>query len=231
MKNLGLGVVAGLGLSLSACVTVNGVPTGNTGNSNVVTQYPVETAIMNIYTRERSQTLAARIDNKNITADITVTPKGPMLFNGKQVQGAQMSTLTSSDNQIVNQSSSINYYTTNPLTFHGFTDSSGEYSVATQTSTIPKLATVGDDNLLITENVYSDSSRRTQIGQYNQSWALERVSDNTAELCIDTSTNRLLSVDPDGATSECYKINARGDILSSRLTISTPTKTMTFVSQ
>ena len=56
-------------------------------------------------------------------------------------------------------------------------------------------------------------------------------SSNTAWLCIDTSANRLLSIDPDGATSECYKINAKGDILSSRLTLDMPTQTIKFMSQ
>lgn len=233
MKHLGLSVVAGLGLSLSACVTINGAPMDTTGNTNqnIVTQYPVETAMLNIYTKARSQTLTATVDNQNIVADITVTPKGTMVFNGKQVQGAEVSTLTKSNKQVIDQSVSTNYYTLNPLMFYGFTSNSGEYSVATQSTAIPKTAKIGDNNQLITENVYSDSSKRSKTGVYNQSWSLMQDSSNTAWLCIDTSANKLLSVDPDGTTSECYKINARGDILSSRLTLNTPTQTIRFMSQ
>ena len=230
MKTLALAVVSGL--SLSACVTINTPMNGTGSNSgNVVTQYPVETAFLNIYTKERNQKLVAVVDNRNIVADIKVRPKGAMVFNGKQVQGAEVSTLTTSNNQVIDQSVSTNYYTLNPVMFHGFTSNSGEYSVATQSTVIPKIAEIGDNNLLVTENVYSDSSKRNNTGVYYQSWSLMHESSNTAWLCIDTSANRLLSIDPDGATSECYKINAKGDILSSRLTLDMPTQTIKFMSQ
>jgi len=221
MKKLGLCIA--VGLSLSACASMNnGTAVGNTGN--VVTEYPVEAAMLNIYTKERSQKLMAVVDNQNISAEIKVTPKGSMVFNGKQVQGAEINTINKLNNQITNQSVAINYFTLNPLVFHGFTDSSGEYSLSTQTTTIPKMATVGDSSKLITENVYADNSMRKRIGTYSQDWSLTQDSNNTAWFCIETSENLLLSYDPDGASSECYKINARGDILDSKVTIRQPTK-------
>lgn len=220
MKTLGLCLLAGL--SLSACAT--GMNTGSAiGNANqVVTQYPIETAMLNIYTKARNQQLTAVVGNQNISAEIKVTPKGNMLFNNKQVQGAEVNTLTKSNNQVTDQSVSINYFTLNPLVFHGFTASSGEYSLATQTTTIPKMANVGDSNQLITENVYADSSKRKKIGLYKQDWSLTQDSNNTAWFCINSSENILLDFDPKGATAECYKINARGDILDSKLTIKVP---------
>lgn len=219
MKALGLCIVAGL--SVSACAT--GIISGTTTDSQVVTQYPVETAMLNIYTKERQQNLVSVVGNQTITAEIKVTPKGNMLFNNKQVQGSEINTITKSNNQITDQSVAINYFTLNPLVFHGYTDSSGEYSLATQTSTIPKMAQIGDSNQLITENVYSDSSKRNKIGSYSQDWSLTRDSNNTAWFCINSSENALLGAEPKGTTAECYKINARGDILTSRLTINLPT--------
>lgn len=228
MKKLGLCIA--LGVSLSACASMNnGVVAGNTGN--VVTEYPIETTMLNIYAKERSQTLSTVVDNRNLVAEVSVTPKGSMVFDNKQVQGTEISTLNKSDNQVVAQSVSINYFSLNPLVFHGFTDSSGKYSIATQTTTIPKMAKVGDSSQLITENVYSDSSKRNKIGMYNQSWSLAQDSNRTAWFCVNSSANKLLDFDPSGATAECYKINAKGDILDSKLTITTPTKTINFTSQ
>lgn len=116
-----------------------------------------------------------------------------------------------------------------------FTDSTDKYSLSNQTTTIPKIATAGTSSKLITEDVYADSSMRKKIGTYNQDWSLMRDSNNTAWFCIETSENLLLSYDPAGTSSECYKINARGDILDSKVTISQPTtngtKTVTFTSQ
>jgi hypothetical protein len=234
MKTLGLCVVAGLGLS--ACASgMSGGTTGSTNQNNIVTQYPVETALLNIYTKQHSEKLVAIIGNQSATADIQITPKGSMRFNNKTVQGAEVNTINKVNNQITDQSVAINYYTLNPLVFHGFTDSTGKYSISNETTTIPKMATVGDSSKLITENIYADSSMRKKIGTYNQDWSLTRDTNNTAWLCVETSSNLLLSYDPAGSSSECYKINAKGDILSSKVILSQPstsgTKTVTFTSQ
>ncbi len=224
MKKLGLLVAVSVGLSACAGGMSGGSTPGN--SNNIVTQYPA---------KARSQSLVANVGNQKASADIKVTPKGSMVFNNKQVQGAEVNTINKVNNQVTDQSVAINYFTLNPLVFHGFTDSSGKYSISNQTTTIPKMATVGSSSKLITEDVYADRSMRQKIGTYNQDWSLSRDSNNTAWFCIETSANLLLSNDPNGSSSECYKINARGDILDSKVTISQPstngTKTITFTSR
>ena len=237
MKKLGLIIAVSIGLSACASGMNGGTTAGNSNNhsNNIVTQYPVEAAMLNIYTKARSQSLVANIGNQTASADIKVTPKGSMVFNNKQVQGAEVNTINKVNNQVTDQSVAINYFTLNPLVFHGFTDSSGKYSLSNQTTTIPKMATVGASSKLIKEDVYADRSMRQKIGTYNQDWSLTRDSNNTAWFCIETSANLLLSNDPNGSSSECYKINARGDILDSKVTISQPStngsKTITFTSR
>lgn len=237
MKKLGLIVAVSVGLSACASGMNGGTTTGNSNShsNNIVTQYPVEAAMLNIYTKARSQNLVASVGNQTASAHIKVTPKGSMVFNNKQVQGAEVNTINKVNNQVTDQSVAINYFTLNPLVFHGFTDSSGKYSLSKQTTTIPKMATVGASSRLITEDVYADSSMRKKIGTYHQDWSLSRDSNNTAWFCIETSANLLVNNDPNGRSSECYKINARGDILDSKVTISQPTtngeKTITFTSR
>lgn len=233
MKKFGLCVAAGL--SLSACAGGMNGGTLPSNQNNIVTQYPVETAMLNIYTKARSQSLVASVGNQTASADIKVTPKGNMVFNNKSVQGAEVNTINKVNNQVTDQSVAINYFTLNPLVFHGFTDSSGKYSLSNQITAIPKVATVGASSKLITEDVYADRSMRQKIGTYNQAWSLTKDSNNTAWFCIDTSGNLLLNNDPNGSSAECYKINARGDILDSKVTISQPAangvKTITFTSR
>jgi hypothetical protein len=234
MKTLGLCIVAGLGLS--ACASgIGGGMTVNTNPNNVVTQYPVETAMLNIYTKQRSEKLIAIVDNQSASADIQITPKGSLQFNNKAVQGAEVNTINKVNDRITNQSVAINYFTLNPLVFHGFTESTGTYSLSSQTTVIPKMATVGDSSKLMTETVYADSSMRKKIGSYEQDWSLTRDTNSTAWLCIENSKNLSLSSDPIGSSSECYKINAKGDVLASKVTLSQPsangTKTVVFTSQ
>ena len=217
MKTLGLCMLAVL--SLSACTTgVNNSVVINTPNK-IITHYPVETAMLNVYTRAYSDQLYTLIDEDLVVINTKVTPKGAMVFNNKQVQGAEMVAITTINDQVVDKSVGINYFTLEPLIFHGFTSDVGEYSIAIQTKPIPKTARIEDSSTYLTEHVYSDSSKREKIKTYTQTWSLKRESNNSAWLCIESSENLLLSHDPDGTSTECYKINARGDVLDSNVTI------------
>ena len=220
MESLGLCILAVL--SLGACTTGvsnNAVLNKLNQTHKVVTHYPVETAMLNVYTREYSDQLYTLIDEQLVVIDTKVTPKGAMVFNNQQVQGAEMVAITTVNDQVVDKSVGINYFTLEPLVFHGFTSDVGEYSIATQIKPIPKIARIDDSSAYITEQVYSDSSKRKKIKTYTQTWSLKRESHNTAWLCIESSENLLLSYDPEGASTECYKINAKGDILDSNVTI------------
>ena len=223
MKTLGLCLLAAL--SLSACTT--DVSNKSVVNKplqihKVVTQYPVETAILNVYTRAYSDQLYTLVDEQLVVINTKVTPKGAMVFNNKQVQGAEMVAITAVNDQVVDKSVGVNYFTLEPLVFHGFTSDIGEYSIATQTKPIPKIASIDDSSTYLTEEVYSYSSKRKKIKTYTQTWSLKRESNSTAWLCIESSENLLLSYDPEGSSTECYKINAKGDILDSNVTINSP---------
>lgn len=76
----------------------------------------------------------------------------------------------------------------NPLVFHGFTKDSGEYSIATQSATIPKVASVSDSSTYL-----------------------------TAWLRITSSENLLVGSEPDGTVDQYYRINSKGDLLNSEL--------------
>ena len=235
MKALGVCVAAGL--LLSACASgISGGMTINTNSNKIVTQYPVETALLNIYTKAYSDRLYTLIDDQLVVVDTQITPKGVMDFNNKQVQGAEAVATTIVNDQVVDKSIGINYFTLDPLVFHGFTGDVDEYSIATQTKPIPKIANINESSTYLTEQVYSDSSKHKHLKAYTQTWSLKRESNDTAWFCIESSENLLLSDDPDGPTTECYKINAQGDILASKITIRQSSKdgsteAITFVSQ
>jgi len=223
MKALGLCILAAL--SLSACTT-DGTNKAVVNKPlqiyKVVTQYPVETAIINVYTRTYSDQLYTLVDEQLVVINTKVTPKGAMVFNNQQVQGAEMVAITTVNDQVVDKSVGVNYFTLEPLVFHGFTSDIGEYSIATQTKPIPKIASIDDSSTYLTEEVYSYSSKRKKIKTYTQTWSLKKESNSTAWLCIESSENLLLSYDPEGSSTECYKINAKGDILDSNVTINSP---------
>ena len=218
MRNVALLIVAGLSLCAHAAEIKTSPSFDNA--EQVVNQFPVETALLNIYTMGSSRTLSAIVYGHKESIEVKVTPKGAMVFENKPVQGAEQSFTYRYDDEVIKESVGINYFTPDPLTFYGLTNLSGDYSVATQTTVIPKIASIGDSSKFITEHVYADSNKKTPVDLFSQFWSLSRASPNTAWLCIYTSKNLLLDVfDNDDIYSECYQTNALGDILQSKKSI------------
>ncbi len=215
MKTLALLIVAGL--SLSACtIGINTVvPTDNSNKE--ITEYPIETAMNNIYTKTRSEDLSTVMYGLKMAKEFIVIPKGTTVFNNQQVQSAEVVTVSKVEGQVVDKSVGVNYFTLNPLVFHGFTKDSGEYSIATQSATIPKVASVGDSSTYLTENVYSDSNKSQQVEKFTQSWSLTQATKDTAWLRITSSENLLVGSKPDGTVDQYYRINSKGDLLNSEL--------------
>ncbi|MGP5550004.1 hypothetical protein ACTXNE_04850 [Psychrobacter namhaensis] len=215
MKTIALCLLASL--ALSACTTaINTEITSNNSNQTVI-EFPVETAMINIYTETRSEDLSTVVYDLKMAKEFTVMPKGTTVFNNQQVQSAEIVTLSKVEGQVVDNSVGVNYFTLNPLVFHGFTKDSGEYSIATQSATIPKVASVGDSSTYLTENVYSDSSKSQQVEKFTQSWSLTQATKDTAWLRITSSENLLVGSEPDGTVDEYYRINSKGDLLNSEL--------------
>ena len=222
MKKLGLYVLVGLGLSACAGGMTTGGSLNNKGvKQNVVTQYPVETALLNIYTRPRSEKLYGDGNSQFNAIEFIVVPKASTTFEGKRVQSAEMTVIAHNDDE-TEKFATVHYFSVNPAIFYGFTNSLGEYSIANQTSKMPKLAEVGTSSELITETVYADSSKRKMIDRYTQSWSLSQAGPQTAWFCIATSKSLLVADMEDSATKECHKINADGDILASKLSYLPP---------
>lgn len=204
-------------LALSACTTAMNTGIKSNSSNQTVTEFPVETAMNNIYTKTRSEKLSTVVYDLKMAKEFTVTPKGTTLFNNQQVQSAEVVMLSKVEGQIVDKSVGVNYFTLNPLVFHGFTEDSGEYSIATQRATIPKVASVGDSSTYLTENVYSDSSKGQQVEKFTQLWSLTQATKDTAWLRITSSENLLVGSEPDGTVDQYYRINNKGDLLNSEL--------------
>ena len=222
MKVLAVAVIAGL--SLSACVSMNNESMSQNDASKAnqaVTQFPIEMALINIYVKPSNETLYSTVEGIAVEVNFETTPKGTVMFDGQRVQSSEAIATTKILGEIIDKSVGANYYTIDPLVFRGFT-SDDEYSVATQMASVPKMAAIGSSSTYLTENVYSDSSKRSLINRYTQTWTLASASNNSAWLCINSSTNLLLADDPDGTVSECYKINQQGDILDSKIDNSYP---------
>lgn len=221
MKTLGLLIVAGITSSANAADIKTSPSFDNT--DQVVNQFPVETALFNIYNKERIDILSVIIEGEPTIIETTVIPKGTTVFNNHWVQSAATSHLITSAKEADFEIASIYYFTLNPLKFYGFTNSLDDYAITTQTASIPKIASIGDSSEFAIDNIYTDSRQDTRISNYTKTWALSRASNDTAWLCINTSAN-LLWDDPNNTTSNCYSINIQGELLGNKTSYSYSTE-------
>ena len=219
MKALGLCILAVL--SLGACTTVINSSVLTSLTNKVINQYPVERALINIYSKPSNDTLYIVDDKLQVASQLVTLPLGIVTFNGKQVHASRMTSITYVDNQDVKTSIEDNYYTFDPLVFHGFSGAE-RYSITSQTQDIPKVATLGDSSTFLTENVYTDSSLNKKMGTYLKAWSLSKATNNRAWLCISRSANKLVATDA-GTPVDCYVINPHGKVLDKRIEYTYPT--------
>ena len=219
MKVLGLCILAVL--SLGACTTVINSSVLTSLTNKVINQYPVERALINIYSKPSNDTLYIVDDKLQVASQLVTLPLGIVTFNGKPVHASRMTSITYVDNQNVKTSIEDNYYTFDPLVFHGFSGAE-RYSITSQTQDIPKVATLGDSSTFLTENVYTDSSLNKKMGTYLKAWSLSKATNNSAWLCISRSANMLVATDA-GTPVDCYIINPHGKILDKRIEYTYPT--------
>ena len=219
MKTLGLCILAAL--SLSACTTGMNSSVLTSLTNKIVTQYPVERALINIYSKLSNDTLHIVDDKRQLASQLVTSPLGMVTFNGQPVHASRMTSTIYVDNQNVNTSIEDNYYTFDPLVFHGFSGAE-RYSITSQTQDIPKVATLGDFSTFLTENVYTDSSLNKKMGTYLKAWSLSKATNNRAWLCISRSANKLVATDA-GTPVDCYVINPHGKVLDKRIEYTYPT--------
>lgn len=216
-----------LGLSALLAAILN-VTTGGmnsdavNANDKVVTQYPVETVMTNVYNTKFSDTLYASVDDQPLVVKYQFTPQGEVLFNNQRVQSTQVVSSIKIGSKIINNPIRTNYFTLEPFKLSGHINSKSNYHLTTQTAALPKMASIGDSKLFATQVGYADSSQSEKVTTYTQTWSLSQADNNHAWFCVDSLANLLLDYDPDGTTTECFKINAKGDVLESKVIISMP---------
>ena len=214
MKTIAFCLLASL--ALSACTT--GIKSSSTINNpdSDVTQFPVETAVINIFTKEYSDSLYSLLpDKKSLEFDYKIIPKAASNFENQQVQSVQSISSTSIDNEVITRNIRMSYFTLNPFLFKGYTSSSGEYSVATQSAILPRVANVGSSGKSVAAIVYSDSSKSNQIRSYTEKWSLSKASQNTAWFCIEELAHGNLAFKK--KKIQCFEIDEHGDILDSKI--------------
>ena len=162
------------------------------------------------------------------TMSLSITPAADGSFEGLQSKKA-IETLTMKKNGVVLNVTNIDaYFSINPLSMKGASYSDGSYAVQTSnTGAYPASAKVGDSGPQGTLTLYNSIADRTVKSTSQSSWTMEADTATTAFGCSNSILRNAAGAQTGTATG-CYKIDANGNVLGMRYTLSVAGLTLVF---
>lgn len=185
-------------------------------------EYPVQKVFQKVYTQNFSQSLSTKENGHSFTLTTTNTPKGTTTFNNQSateidaVGDLKMDGVTL---LVINVNS---YFDANVKYLGGVNKSTGEVEIVKSNSLFPQTAKVGSAGSAYTSETYLDARLMSKQGSTTATWTLESATTDSAYLCLNQTTTYVINSDLNNTTSDCYRINKNGDILSSKATIFIP---------
>jgi hypothetical protein len=160
------------------------------------------------------------------TASETVQPAADGTFEGTILKQSKNTVTATKNGAFAGNATSNGFFSVNPLTIKGSTHSDGTYAVASQQTALPTAATVGQTGAFYNSTNYASSSKTSVVSTAVATWSLEADTANTAFACINTSTS--FSNGSRSAEADCYKINAAGQIIGGKVTLTINGVTLSF---
>lgn len=122
------------------------------------------------------------------------------------------------------------YYSTGGgLQIWGSSVLAGPYTVMDAgTTTLPSRRAPGLQGVLGSSRVFADSSKAALEATGRHSWAVERVDDLTARICLNTTQTDTAPPGAESTESSCWRVGANGEVMGLRLTVTTGGQTVTF---
>jgi hypothetical protein len=202
---------------------------GGSSDSGTVTVFPIEAAVTSYLTSPRNFT-TTHTDSTNgdvYTLDYAHSPGADSTFEGSPAKTVSLTINLKRNGTPLSTSTQVDYFQTSPFRSLGTIDNTGEYTVMANQVALPATAKVDDSGNLHTSTTYSDSSKATVTATSVATWNLQRASPTTAFFCAN-SVVKSTDGSPDLTGSECYKIDANGNVTGNRITISFSGQTRVF---
>lgn len=205
---------------------------GGGGDSNPVNpnSYDLNAAITRAYATGASFTgLTATASNGAvITLGLSLAAGADAMFEGT-LRKVSLQTITLSAPGVATETTSASeYYGTNPFRVYGSIDDAGTYGVATSTGNLPTAARVGDAGPLGTQVYYADATQATVMMNATSTWEVQGDgTTSTAWACSKTVAREVGSA-IDLLQTLCFRLNAAGDVLGAKFTMTLPTETLEF---
>lgn len=217
LKNIKGLCIIGFMMLLSTVVAASAEPnTENTLNTaaGFVTEFPVEAAMMNIFTQPRIERMSTVVagDSKPMHFFTKTTRGKDTLFEGLHLHNATMQQHISSELAAPFEFTTQHYFTLDPFKIYGFTADDGAYIISTDTNMLPKMARPNASSYWSLDETYESSDKKQLLYKIKKYWTLTRIDNKTAWLCINHFEEPLLSSN-EKPFYYCYSIDGQGNLL------------------
>ena len=211
MKLLAGLVVSGVALTAQAATT----EISAAAHDEVITQFPLEQAMVNIFTQPRIERMSVVWDDETKPTDslIQITKGEDTFFEGRYLHQVTMQLNLSSELAAPSELTTQHYFTLDPFRIYGLTTDDGAYVVSTEINLLPKTARSGDSGAWYVYEDYYSSDAKKPLYKMKRHWSLSRIDDKTAWLCVHHAKEEPPSVIQKEYSYYCYSINAQGDLL------------------
>lgn len=195
---------------------------GDDGPPIADVEFPVAAGVSTYVLSAHQYDLKGTLDGVEFTMHYTYTPEVPAVFEG-QPASAALQAMTLSAAGMSEQTTVRAYFNASPYRPFGSTDlTDGGYAVFSLVADLPARARVGDAGPFGTERDYADASKTQLLGTADVSWSLEADTATTALFCI----NVAYAAAPDVSGSECYRVDAAGQVLGMVIKVQVLGKTL-----
>ena len=217
--------VRGLLCAVSAAMLLAACGGGGGSSGPVVSKldFAVEGAVSAYMQSAHQFNLAGALSGANFTMNYSFTPGAPATFETHAAQTATESAVLTA-NGVQSHITSVSYFALNPYVSYGSVDQdTGEYAVFNQTANLPATARVGQSGVLGNETGYADITKALVTDTATVGWSLAADTATTALFCINVDT----SGGTTGDGSQCYRIDANGNVLGFLMRVNVNGSTLT----
>lgn len=222
-----LGSLAGLA-TLTAC----GGGSSSSPPPPSVTSFPAAAALNAYAQANHTYNLSATVNGVTVTAHLTYTVGPSGTFGSQTTSTANLTVLlTNTSSGATSSASDTSYFTLNPFLFVGDHVTSGTNTgyetVYASQHALPAMASVGQSGALDTSTTYSDSTHATTVSTQVETWSVSQATGSTGWLC-NNSTSTPAGGSTGQTTSECYQVDATGNVTALMLTVPVNGTNVTF---
>lgn len=209
----------------SAVVMIAGCGGGGS-SSTPPTTYNLDKFTSTYAQAKHDYTLSASSSGNTYSVTLSQVPGSSAMCGTTKAHTTTVTVNISENGSLINNDTYTRYYLLSPFKLLcDYDATSGEVTIYANQKALPAAASLGDSGSFDTATIYYDTSLTTVFGTMTDTWTLNSGSGGNALFCADSVTN---SNNGSVSESDCYSLDASGNVLGLTVTLTTNGVTLNF---